>query len=50
MAWIRNTIEVGAVALSENLRWEIEKNPMLEITGPAFPLSYDSAGNLPGAV
>jgi hypothetical protein len=49
MAWIRNTIEVGTVALSENLRGEIEKNPKLEITGPAFPLSYDSAGNLPGA-
>jgi len=46
MAWIRNTIELGTLALSENLRDEIGANPMLEITGSAFPLQYDSAGNL----
>jgi len=46
MAWIRNTLDLGKVALSENLAGEIEKNPLLEITGPAFALEFDEAGNL----
>ena len=46
MVWISNTMELGTVALGENLRGEIETNPALEITGPAFPLEYDSQGNL----
>ncbi len=46
MAWIHNTLELGAVALSENLRSEIEANPALEIAGPAFPIGFDAAGNL----
>jgi hypothetical protein len=37
MGWIRNTLELGSMSLTENLRAEIEKNPMLEITGPPFP-------------
>jgi hypothetical protein len=46
IGWIRNTLELGNLALSENLAGEIEKNPMLEIAGPAFPLSFDPDGNL----
>jgi hypothetical protein len=46
MAWIGNTMEMGMMALSENLRAEIEANPALEIAGPAFPLEYDTQGNL----
>jgi hypothetical protein len=46
MAWIHNTLELGALALSENLRSEIDANPALEITGPAFPCDFDEAGNL----
>jgi hypothetical protein len=46
MAWIHNTLELGALALSENLRSEIDANPALEITGPAFTVEFDAAGNL----
>jgi hypothetical protein len=46
MGWIRNTLDLGTVALSENLTVEIEKNPMLEIAGPAFELAFDVVGNL----
>jgi hypothetical protein len=33
--------------LSQNLRGEIEKNPDLEIAGPAEDLEFDEVGNLP---
>jgi hypothetical protein len=46
MGWIRNTLDLGMVALSENLTGEVEKNPMLEIAGPPFALTFDGAGNL----
>jgi hypothetical protein len=46
MGWIRNTLELGRLALSENLMEEIRKNPMLEIAGPAFHLEFDAQGNL----
>jgi hypothetical protein len=46
MGLIRNTLDLGIVALSENLAGEIEKNPMLEIAGPRFEMAFDSAGNL----
>jgi hypothetical protein len=46
MGWIRNTLDLGMVALSENLAGEIEKNPLLEIAGPAFELAFDGNGNL----
>ena len=44
--WIRNTMELGRLGLSENLKPEIEKNPMLEILGPATPMEFDDIGNL----
>ena len=46
--WIANTMELGTLKLSENLRHEIGKNPMLEIIGPAEPLEFDADGNLGG--
>jgi hypothetical protein len=46
MAWIHNTLELGALALSENLRSAIDSNPALEITGPPFAIEFDEAGNL----
>lgn len=45
IGWIRNTLELGNLALSDNLAGEIGKNPMLEIAGPAFPLSFGQDGN-----
>lgn len=46
IAWIRNSLELGRLAMSENLRAQIEENPALEIEGPAFALEFDSEGNL----
>jgi hypothetical protein len=46
--WIRNSLELGFLKLSENLRREIEKNAALEIIGPAEELEFDASGNLAG--
>jgi len=46
--WIKNTMELGFLKLSENLRGEIRKNPLLEIVGEAEVMEFDSAGNLKG--
>ena len=37
-------MELAALALSENLRPQIEKDPMLEILGPAQPMEFDDGG------
>jgi len=44
--WIRNSLELDLIALSEHTRPQIQANPMLEILGPARPLEFDAAGNL----
>jgi hypothetical protein len=44
--WIRNTLELDRMALSENLLPAIESNPMLEILGPAREMEFDAEGNL----
>ena len=44
--WIRNSLELGRLAMSENLRPQIEENAALEIEGPAFALEFDGEGNL----
>ena len=46
LGWIRNSLELGSLALSENLRPLIEQNPALEILGPPFQLDFDPEGNL----
>jgi hypothetical protein len=46
--WIKNTMELGFLKLSENLRGEIRKNSMLEILGEAEEMEFDAAGNLKG--
>ena len=46
IGWIRNTMELAVLGLSENLRGVIEQNPMLEILGPAQDLPFDADGNL----
>ena len=46
--WIKNTMELGFLKLSENLRGEIRKNPILEIVGEAEAMEFDAAGNLKG--
>jgi hypothetical protein len=44
--WLRNSLELGTVAMSENLRAEIENNPALEILGHARRMEFDTQGNL----
>ncbi len=43
--WIRNTMELGRLALSENLRGAIESNPLLEIEA-TIDFDFDGSGNL----
>ncbi len=47
IGWIRNTLELTCLLLSENLREEIEADPDLEIVGPAQDFCYDQNGDLP---
>ena len=44
--WLKNSLELGVMKLSENLRNQIRRNPDLEIVGPAEELDFDRAGNL----
>ena len=44
--WMRNSLELGLLALSENLRPQIEKNRDLEVLGAPRPMEFDSKGNL----
>ena len=43
--WIRNTMELGRLACSENLRGEVEKNPLLEIEA-TVDFEFDGQSNL----
>jgi hypothetical protein len=43
--WIRNTMEIGRVGLSENLRKAVEKNAELEIEG-TIDFEFDGENNL----
>jgi hypothetical protein len=46
IGWIANSLELGTLRLSENLRAEITKDPNLEIVGEAEDLEFDRQGNL----
>src|SRR5580704_10006345 len=48
IGWIRNSLELGTIALSENLLPQIKRNPLLEIVGPAEDFAFDREGNLAG--
>jgi hypothetical protein len=43
--WIRNTMELGRLAVSENLRAAMERKPEIEIEG-AMDFEFDGGGNL----
>jgi len=43
--WIRNTMELGRLAVSENVRAQVEGNPQLEIES-TIDFDFDGAGNL----
>ncbi|HLW76207.1 MAG TPA: hypothetical protein VKS01_04460 [Bryobacteraceae bacterium] len=48
LGWIANSLDIGTLKLSENLRAEIESNKLLEIVGDAEELEFDGTGNLAG--
>jgi hypothetical protein len=43
--WIRNTMELTRLALSENVRAQVEANPILQIEA-TVEMDFDTAGNL----
>jgi hypothetical protein len=45
VGWIRNTMELSRIALSENLRAQVEANPSLEIEA-TIDMEFDGTGNL----
>jgi hypothetical protein len=45
IGWIRNTMELGRLALSENVRAQVEANPALEIES-VIDCEFDGDGNL----
>lgn len=47
---VANSLELGMMQLSENLRGEIAKNRNLEIVGEAEDLDFDRNGNLPAVL
>jgi hypothetical protein len=46
--WIKNSMELGFLRLSENLRDKIVENSTLEIVGPAEEIEADGEGNFTG--
>ena len=46
IGWIANTLAVSPIALSENMRAEIEANPLLSIIQEAHELPYGADNNL----
>ena len=46
IAWIRNTMELGLLMMTENLLPEIKQNPTLEVVGEPRELEFDKDGNL----
>jgi hypothetical protein len=47
IGWIRNTMELTRVMLTENLLPQIRSNPALEIVDGPFEFPFDDAGQLP---
>ena len=46
LGWIANTMELGRLAVTENLRGELEGRPGIEIEGEARELEFDARGDL----
>ena len=44
--WVPNSLEIGMLALSENLKAEIEATPHLEILGDPWEFEFDAQGDL----
>ena len=48
MVWVKNTMKLSKLLMTENLLPEIRVNPALEILGDPMDFEFDSDGNLPG--
>ncbi len=46
IGWIKNSMELSPMFLSENLRQQIDADSTLEIVGEAEPMAFDNNGNL----
>ena len=46
IAWIRNSMDIGELAISENLVPRVRDNPEVEIVSEPGQLEFDDAGNL----
>jgi len=46
VGWLRNSLELNLIELSENLLPQIKNNAELEIIGPAHEMKFDDQGNL----
>jgi hypothetical protein len=46
IGWIANSLELGVMRITENLRAQIEANPNLKIVGEADDFEFDPVGNL----
>ena len=46
IGWIRNSMDIGELAISENLVSRVNDNPEVEIISEPRELEYDDAGNL----
>jgi hypothetical protein len=46
LGWIANTLDLGLMACTANLRVELEQNPRIEILGEARALEFDERGDL----
>ena len=48
VVWIRNTMELGQMRVSENLFERLRDDPDVEVLGPPAALAFDAAGQLAG--
>jgi hypothetical protein len=48
ICWIKNTMELSPLVMTENLLTEIQRNTLLEVVGGPRPIEYDATGDLLG--
>jgi hypothetical protein len=46
IGWVRNSLELGTIVMSENLLPQIQRNPLLEVVRGPRDIEFDAEGNL----
>ena len=46
IGWVRNSLELSPIVLTENLLPQIKNNPLLEVIGEPREIQFDAEGNL----